>query len=106
MNEGETAQAVLARAAVSDEELLARLVNAESISTGYPDDPQVYRAIAWGVMNRVRLAERSTYGAKHYGSGVAGVIFKAGQFNPAVSPRSKFRKELLCPAEPTWSLAL
>ena len=34
--------------AVSDEEILARLVHAEALSTGFPDEPLVSRTIAWG----------------------------------------------------------
>ena len=94
----EASQAVLARAGVvADEEILARLTYAEAISTGSPDDAAVYRMIAWGTMNRVRLAEASAQAAARYGRGVPGVVFKAGQFNPAVSTRSRFGAMFLCP---------
>ncbi len=98
---------VAAKAKLSQKELLARLVYAESLSTGFGDDPLVHESIAWGVMNRVRLAERSDSMKRSYGSGIPGVIFKKGQFNPAVSPMSPFSREFLCPKERAlWRLAL
>jgi hypothetical protein len=57
-------------------------------------------------MNRVRLGERSPTMRRRYGDGLAGVIFRKGQFNPAVSPRSQFSQEMLCPTDArTWALA-
>jgi hypothetical protein len=82
---------------VNDQELLARLVYAEGLSTGFADDQLVYDAIAWGVMNRVRLGEYSQSMRRAYGQGIQGVIFKKGQFNPAISKRSPFSKAFLCP---------
>jgi len=103
---GETIEATVRRHAPSDHELLSRLAHAEGRSTGHPHDPLVYEGIAWGVMNRVRLGERSPSLRRRYGAGLAGVIFRKGQFNPAVSPRSQFSKELLCPSDrATWQLA-
>jgi hypothetical protein len=91
---------------VTDAELLARLVIAEATSTGFPDDPLVHLAIAWGAMNRVRLAEISASAARSYGRGVRGVIFHPSQFNPAVSARSPFAQVFLCPADPhRWAMA-
>ncbi len=88
-------------------ELLARLVNAESRSTGFAEDRRVYQAIAWGTMNRVRLGEASAAMRQRYGAGVSGVIFKRGQFNPALSVRSPFSRDFLCPRDPTsWRQAL
>jgi hypothetical protein len=105
VKEGNTIQATVKGA--SAEELLARLVYAESHSTGFPDDPLVYRGIAWGVVNRVRLGEASAGMRKRYGRGVAGVIFRKSQFNPAVSPRSPFSKDFLCPQNlARWQLAV
>jgi len=90
-----------------DEELLARLVYAEARSTGFADDPRVARGIAWGAMNRVRLAEVSASARRRYGSGVAGVIFQPQQFNPAVSRRSPFAADFLCPQDAAaWRLAV
>lgn len=104
--EGETTRAALINRQPSDQELLARLAYAESRSTGFADDPRVYRGIAWGVINRVRLSEISPSARRQYGQGVAGVIFQPRQFNPAVSPRSPFSQDFLCPKEPErWRLA-
>jgi len=102
-----TIESVMARAGIDDKELLARLVYAEAASTGFPDDAAVYEAIAWGVMNRVRLGEASATMRSVYGRGLRGVIFKKGQFNPAVSPRSRFSRMFLCPESPRrWAVAL
>lgn len=98
---------VVAKAKLAPKELLARLVYAEALSTGFGDDPLVHEAIAWGVMNRVRLAGRSESAKRSYGSGIRGVVFKKGQFNPAVSPKSPFSKDFLCPKESAlWRMAL
>jgi len=103
----DTVEYVAAKAKLSPKELLARLVYAEALSTGFGDDPLVHEAIAWGVMNRVRLAERSESLKRSYGSGIRGVVFKKGQFNPAVSPKSQFSKDFLCPKERAlWRMAL
>ena len=91
---------------ISDQELLARLVYAEGLSTGFADDQLVYDAIARGVMNRVRLGESSQSMKRTYGQGIQGVIFKKGQFNPAISKRSPFSKAFLCPDHAShWSMA-
>ena len=91
---------------ISDQELLARLVYAEGLSTGFADDQLVYDAIAWGVMNRVRLGGASQSMRRAYGQGIQGVIFKKGQFNPAISKRSPFSKAFLCPDHAShWSMA-
>ena len=98
---------VAAKAKLSSKDLLARLVYAEALSTGFGDDPLVHEAIAWGVMNRVRLAEHSASSKRSYGSGIRGVVFKKGQFNPAVSAKSPFSKDFLCPKERAlWRMAL
>lgn len=86
--------------------LLARLVFAEGLSTGFADDHLVYDAIAWGAMNRVLLGERSSSMRRTYGEGVHGVIFKKGQFNPDISTRSPFSKAFLCPDHAgRWAMA-
>lgn len=91
---------------LTDQELLARLVYAEGLSTGFADDQLVYDAIAWGVMNRVRLGESSQSMQRTYGRGIQGVIFKKGQFNPAISRSSPFSKAFLCPDHTkNWSMA-
>ena len=103
----ETPRAAVLKVQPTDEELLARLAYAEGRSTGFADDPRVYQGIAWGVMNRVRLSAVSASSRRQYGSGVAGVIFQPKQFNPAVSPRSAFSKDFLCPRDAArWGLAL
>jgi len=103
----DTVEYAAAKAKLAPKELLARLVYAEALSTGFGDDPLVHEAIAWGVMNRVRLAERSESMKRSFGSGIRGVVFRKGQFNPAVSPRSAFSKDFLCPKEPAlWRYAL
>ena len=103
----ETPRAAVMNVQPGDEELLARLAYAEGRSTGFADDPRVYQGIAWGVMNRVRLSAVSARSRRQYGSGVAGVIFQPKQFNPAVSPRSAFSKDFLCPQHAArWRLAL
>ena len=102
----DTVEFVVAKAKLSQKELLARLVYAEALSTGFGDDSLVHEAIAWGVMNRVRLAERSESMQKSYGSGIRGVVFRRGQFNPAVSTKSPFSRDFLCPKERAiWRLA-
>jgi hypothetical protein len=104
---GETTHAAVMKIQPADAELLARLAYAEGRSTGFADDPRVYQGIAWGVMNRVRLSEISATARRQYGGGVAGVIFKPQQFNPAVSLRSPFSKDFLCPQDSTrWRLAV
>ena len=104
---GETTHAALMKIQPSDQELLARLAYAEGRSTGFADDPRVYQGIAWGVMNRVRLGEISAAARRQYGDGVTGVIFRPKQFNPAVSLRSPFSNDFLCPQDTArWRLAV
>jgi hypothetical protein len=104
--QGETVEAAVRRLDPPPRELLARLVHAEGRSTGHAGDRLVYQGIAWGVMNRVRLGDRSPTMRRRYGSGLAGVIFRKGQFNPAVSRRSQYAGEMLCPTDAsTWQMA-
>ncbi len=104
--EGQTTEQAMRQATVDERELLARLTYAESISTEHRDDPLVYKGIAWGTMNRVRLGMHSKAAAGRYGSGVWGVVFQPGQFNPAVSKRSRFSRLFLCPSDQAaWDLA-
>lgn len=99
--------ALLLKAQPAPAELLARLVYAETQSTGFAEDERVYQAIAWGVMNRVRLGEASPPMRNRYGQGLSGVIFRKGQFNPAISARSPFSKEFRCPQHAeSWRKAL
>ncbi len=89
---------------VPDRELLARLVFAEGTSTNVDAVPAcrarggaVFEAIAWGVINRVRLGEASPALRRKYGDGLRGVVFAPGQFNPAISKRSRFARLFRCP---------
>ena len=103
----ESTRAALMRVQPDDEELLARLVYAEASSTGFADDTRVYQGIAWGVMNRVRLGAVSAAARRQYGRGMDGVVFQPQQFNPAVSMKSPFSKDFLCPQDGArWQLAL
>ena len=77
---GETVQATVSQTRPAPEELLARLVYAETQSTGFAEDERVHQAIAWGVMNRVRLGKASPALRSRYGHGLSGVIFRKGQF--------------------------
>lgn len=88
-------------------ETLARLVFAEGISTNLIKcekyGASLFESLAWGVENRVALAKTSTRYAKMFGSGIHGVVFKKGQFNPAVSKKSSYSKLFLCPSQhPDW----
>ena len=104
---GETVQAAVSQTRPAPEELLARLVYAETQSTGFAEDERVHQAIAWGVMNRVRLGEASPALRSRYGHGLSGVIFRKGQFNPAISARSPFSRDFLCPESgASWARAL
>jgi len=103
----QTIQSALLKTEPAPIELLARLVHAEARSTGFAEDARVYQAIAWGVMNRVRLGDASSAMRRYYGSGLGGVIFRKGQFNPAVSVRSPFSRDFLCPRNAAhWQLAV
>ncbi len=97
-------RSILSGVEISDAELLTRLVFTEGISTNYKNTKvckhshtEIFEAIAWGVMNRVRLANASEKCKQKYGSGIKGVIFKTGQFNPSFSKHSRFAKLFLCP---------
>jgi hypothetical protein len=102
---------VVVAARLTEEEIFARLVCAEGVSTNWGQDPTCTRqahailhAIAWGVMNRVRLGQTRAALHTKYGASLREVVFKAGQFNPAVATRSRFAPVLLCPtAHPAWA---
>ncbi len=96
---------------VSDQELLARLILAEGISTSClgktPEkDRKIFELLSYGVMNRVSMSAHSKKMQTKYGQGVRGVIFHPGQFNPAVSQRSQFSKIFVCPVESDLSRGL
>ncbi len=106
LNQQETIQSTLIRTQPAPSALLARLVYAEGRSTGHVEESGLYKAIAWGVMNRVRLSAASRTIRRQFGAGLEGVIFQKGQFNPAISPRSPFSRDFLCPqALSRWALA-
>jgi hypothetical protein len=104
-------QDVIEKAKISDHEILSRLVFAEGISTNFgshdvckSQSSMIFESIAWGVMNRVRISEKIPAFQKEFGKGIVGVVFKPGQFNPAVSKRSQFSKFFLCPSDaPGWA---
>ena len=53
------------------------------------------------------MSEISAVARRQYGDGVAGVIFQPKQFNPAVSLRSPFSNDFLCPQDSArWRLAV
>lgn len=101
-----SAKDIMVGKVISEDETFARLVFAEGLSANVTSrqnchqvEPQIYELIAWGVWSRVRLGERLPSLKTKYGEGLRGVIFKPSQFNPAVSPKSDFRKYFLCPKE-------
>ena len=69
----QTIEEAFGTAGIPESEVLARLAYAEGRSTGFADDPLVYRGIAWGVMNRVRLAAASPSMRRQFGSGIRGL---------------------------------
>ncbi len=58
---------LIAASRIGERELLAKLVYAEVMSTGFGDDFLVYASITWGVMNRVWLGEMSGTMRRAYG---------------------------------------
>lgn len=82
---------------LTEKDLLTRLVFAETLSTNYFLDPQcdgqgasIAKAIAWGVMNRVRM------GNPNWNS-VRKAAFAPNQFAPAISSKSIFSDLFTCP---------
>lgn len=107
LNQASSIEASVMKGSPGTTELLARLAYAEGRSTGFPEDPLVYQGIAWGVTNRVRLGEASPQMRRRYGDGLRGVIFRKGQFNPALSPRSPYSADFLCPKhDSSWRRAI
>lgn len=96
-----------AAAVVDEEDLLARVVYAETAATGYAGEYVVYEGIAWGIMNRVRLVEVFPHLERRYGRGIRGVVFKKGQFNPTTSKKSPYARDFLCPQrDDHWRMAV
>ncbi len=103
----ESNEEIVQREKLTDFEVLARLVFAEGISTNLDKcskyEDSLFASLAWGVQNRVALADAQPRYAKQFGKGLHGVIFKKAQFNPAVSKKSSYSKLFLCPSEhPQW----
>lgn len=110
----ESNEEIVQREKLSDFEVLARLVFAEGISTNLKKcakyEGSIFSALAWGVQNRVALADANPRYARQFGLGLHGVIFKKAQFNPAVSKKSSYSRLFLCPTEHTqwkkfWELS-
>jgi hypothetical protein len=104
MPERQSIQSFMNAVEVKEKELLTRLIFAEGLSTNFSSHeeckekgPEIFEAIAWGVMSRVRMGEYSEKWSKKYGKGIKGVIFKKNQFNPAISKRSKYSHFFMCP---------
>lgn len=95
---------------IPDKEILTRLIFAEGISTNYASHndckekgSEIFEAIGWGVMARVRMGEFDNSWANKYGKTIKEVIFKQGQFNPAISKKSRFANYFKCPQKaPEW----
>lgn len=82
-------------AALSEQEVMARLVYAETLATNCQGVPTngIMNGIATVISNRIKKGGV-------YGSGIRGVVFQPSQFNSSLSTkysRSKL-KEFLCPA--------
>ncbi len=104
--EGEVPTQVFERQSVqlSESEILTRLIFAEGISTGFSHQtecrelgPEIFKSIGYGVRARVEMGQNSSSAKKRFGDSYQSVIFKKGQFNPAVSSRSKYSEYFLCP---------
>ncbi|MBL7663791.1 MAG: hypothetical protein JNM93_01565 [Bacteriovoracaceae bacterium] len=98
------------KAAISNQELLTRLVMAEGISTNYQASnecsdrgAEIFEAIAWGVVARLKMGETHPTWAKKFGKTIPEVVLKPGQFAPAISEKSAYSKYFLCPTQaPEW----
>jgi hypothetical protein len=81
---------------LDENDVFTRLVFTEGISAFEASEScqkkskNIFQLIAWGVWSRKELAPR-------FGKDLKGVIFKKGQFNPAVSLKSKYSDYFLCP---------
>lgn len=83
---------------LGEKDLLTRLVFAETLNTNYflnpkcaEQGPLIAKAIAWGVMNRVRSSGRTDWNS------VRKAAFASHQFAPAVSAKSIFSDLFTCP---------
>lgn len=89
-------------AGLSKEELLARLIYSESLSTGYwnngckaKSDTDIMTGIGWGIMNRVKSKATASLDA------YSDVIFGKLQFSTSFSSKKKnpFAEAFLCPTK-------
>lgn len=86
-------------AGLSREEILARLIYSESISSGYwnnkcnaPSGEAVMESVGWGIMNRVKAK------LKKVSDGYSEAIFEKKQFRTSFSQSEKsFAIDFLCP---------
>lgn len=94
------ARAEAEKAGLSKEELLARLIYSESLSTGYWNDKctaksedDIMMTIGWGIMNRINQKARSSLDA------YSDVIFMKNQFRTSFSSKkiNPFAQAFLCP---------
>lgn len=95
-------------AEVSEQELVTRLVYAETLATncfsekykGLSDE--ISAGIAAVIYNRVLRAQESAALARRFGKGIHGVVFQKSQFNSSLSTKYSLSqwKEFLCPTKP------
>lgn len=97
-----TARKFAEQAALSKEELLARLIYSEALSTGYwnrrchaNSAQDLFTTIGWGIMNRVKTKSVSSLDA------YSDVIFAEKQFSTSFSGKkaNPFAAAFLCPLE-------
>lgn len=88
------------KSGLSKEELLARLIYSEALSTGYwknackaKSESDIMKSIGWGIMNRVKSKARSSLDA------YSDVIFDKNQFRTSFSGKKSnpFAEAFLCP---------
>lgn len=98
--EEDRAKGFALKAGLSKEEMLARLIFSEALSTGYWEgrcsansDLDIFMAIGWGVMNRISLLKNQD------DLGFISVIFRKGQFRTSFSSKKNnpFAVAFLCP---------
>lgn len=95
-----TARKLVETADLGKEEILARLIYSESLSTGYwnngcnaKSDIDIMTSIGWGIMNRVKTKAKSSLDA------YSDVIFGRLQFSTSFSGKktNPFAEAFLCP---------
>jgi hypothetical protein len=94
------ARAQAEKAGLSKEELLARLIYSESLSTGYwkeicnaKSEDDIMKTIGWGIMNRVKGKAKLSLDA------YSDIIFGKNQFRTSFSSKktNPFAEAFLCP---------